>query len=225
MTMKKKKSHCSTPELIVQKSLEMFNLHGERQVTTNHIAHQLELSTGNLYYHYGSKEEIIIELIKQYIGKFNALMCTLLGSDTTFDNFIILMEKLIALRWEYRFIINSKFGAFLYNAKLKSAYFNREKDDLEVNKNRLFYVLREGGILKRGIDVTLLANQFSLLLDAWVNMQVGCEEIVSPQVVVRNGCNYMLMFIRPSVECEWADKISALLQRNERRTVELQIRV
>jgi len=40
MAIQRKKYHCDTPELIIQKSLEMFNTQGERQITTKQHANQ-----------------------------------------------------------------------------------------------------------------------------------------------------------------------------------------
>ena len=55
-----------TRERIVQNSLELFNQQGERSVSTNHIAAHMEISPGNLYYHFANKQEIIAELFSQY---------------------------------------------------------------------------------------------------------------------------------------------------------------
>ena len=45
-----------TSQRIVNTSLELFNQLGERSVSTNHIATHMEISPGNLYYHFANKQ-------------------------------------------------------------------------------------------------------------------------------------------------------------------------
>ncbi len=49
----------STKDRIVDAAIDLFNAEGVTPVTTNHIAAHLGISPGNLYYHYGNKEEIV----------------------------------------------------------------------------------------------------------------------------------------------------------------------
>lgn len=49
-------------EKILTASVELFNRSGTVAVTTNHIAKHLEISPGNLYFHFRNKEEIVREL-------------------------------------------------------------------------------------------------------------------------------------------------------------------
>ena len=51
-----------TKERILLVAAELFNRNGVGVVTTNHIAKTMEISPGNLYFHYDNKEEIIEEL-------------------------------------------------------------------------------------------------------------------------------------------------------------------
>lgn len=55
-----------TRDKIVYAALELFNEHGERSITTNHIAEYIEISPGNLYYHFRNKQEIVRDIFTLY---------------------------------------------------------------------------------------------------------------------------------------------------------------
>ncbi|HBS42846.1 MAG TPA: TetR family transcriptional regulator, partial [Oceanospirillales bacterium] len=63
-----------TRDRILQTSLDLFNDQGERAVTTNHIAAAMNISTGNLYYHFRNKREIISELFRAYENRVRGVL-------------------------------------------------------------------------------------------------------------------------------------------------------
>lgn len=54
-----------TKERILMTSVDLFNRSGVVAVTTNHIAKAMNISPGNLYFHYDNKEEILEELFRR----------------------------------------------------------------------------------------------------------------------------------------------------------------
>ena len=63
----------TTKEKILAKALTLFNEKGVETVTTRQIAMSMNISQGNLCYHFPRKEAIIIALYKQLVEKFDNL--------------------------------------------------------------------------------------------------------------------------------------------------------
>ena len=57
----------TTKNKIIETSIKLFNEKGCLNTSTRHIAQELNISVGNLYYHYKNKEEILIEIFLQYL--------------------------------------------------------------------------------------------------------------------------------------------------------------
>ncbi|WNC66847.1 TetR/AcrR family transcriptional regulator [Thalassotalea nanhaiensis] len=59
-----------TKDKILIASLDAFADEGVGQISTNHIADIMDISPGNLYYHFKSKSEIIAELLRCFTTDF-----------------------------------------------------------------------------------------------------------------------------------------------------------
>lgn len=93
-----------TRERIVQNSLELFNQQGERSVSTNHIAAHMEISPGNLYYHFANKQEIIAELFSQYEEQVESFLHPPKGRLATVEDKRFYLQAILAAMWNYRFL-------------------------------------------------------------------------------------------------------------------------
>lgn len=90
-----------TKDRIVQTSIELFNRNGVVPVTTNHIAKDLGISPGNLYFHFANKEEIIRQIFRQMMSETYEIWRTKKGQKLQHP--LDLIEKNFELFWRYRF--------------------------------------------------------------------------------------------------------------------------
>ncbi len=90
-----------TKDKILHVSIELFNRSGVVAVTTNHIAKELNISPGNLYFHFANKEEIIRHIFKQMMDETYDLWKTKTTAKSVHP--LVLVEKNFELFWKYRF--------------------------------------------------------------------------------------------------------------------------
>lgn len=102
-----------TKDKIILTSLELFNNSSVSDVTTNHIAKELNISPGNLYFHFRNKEEIIRQIFKNMCAETYALWRGKKGQKAMHP--LELIEKNYELFWKYRFFH-------------REMYFLRERD-------------------------------------------------------------------------------------------------
>lgn len=95
-----------TRERILQTSLELFNAEGEPNVTTVDIANELDISPGNLYYHFKGKEDIIGELFQRFHDGLTEILdapiAKLLKPDDAWFYLYIVFEEISNHRYFYR---------------------------------------------------------------------------------------------------------------------------
>ncbi len=63
----------NTRERILQASLALFNAQGLAAVSTHRIAAELEISPGNLHYHFKTKQLIVEQLFRRFEGQLELL--------------------------------------------------------------------------------------------------------------------------------------------------------
>jgi AcrR family transcriptional regulator len=93
-----------TPERILAAALRLFNEQGTAAISTNHIASELGMSPGNLYYHFRNKEEIIRALFEQQFALWDALYSLPSDQLPTLGDLQRLVRATFETGWAYRFI-------------------------------------------------------------------------------------------------------------------------
>jgi AcrR family transcriptional regulator len=104
-----------TKERILVTSTELFNRSGVVAITTNHIAKAMEISPGNLYFHYDNKEEILLELFKRMMKEtYKIWKPSRLKKVTPLE----IIHESFDLYWRYRFFHREMYALRRKDAQL-----------------------------------------------------------------------------------------------------------
>jgi AcrR family transcriptional regulator len=95
----------STRSRILETALDLFNAEGVAKTSTNHIAAELAISPGNLYYHFKNKEQIAEWLIRRFetrIETVTAAADSVAALDDLWLTVHLSLEAIHAYRFIYR---------------------------------------------------------------------------------------------------------------------------
>ena len=112
-----------TRERILNVSLDLFNALGESNVTTGHIADELNISPGNLYYHFRNKDEIIHHLFADFEKKIDVAPADMADAASAMEDLWLYLHLMFERIWEYRFLYRNLDDLLARDSKLKS-HFN-----------------------------------------------------------------------------------------------------
>ena len=116
-----KKAPRRTAERILAVTLELFNRFGEPNVSTTVISAELNISPGNLYYHFPSKDELVNTLFDQYEARMVVLLA---ASDDVRDveDAWFFLHTLFELIWAYRFLYRDLNHLLSRNRRLETHF-------------------------------------------------------------------------------------------------------
>ncbi|WP_280179451.1 TetR/AcrR family transcriptional regulator [Acinetobacter nosocomialis] len=158
-----------TKDRILQISLQLFNERGERSVTTNHIAAELGISPGNLYYHFRNKHEIIKELMYQYQVETLELLSLPEDRPLTTNDKINYFQVLSGQLWNYRFIHRDVYHLVESNEDFKKIY-TRYAGQVMQQGQRIYQAFVDAGLMKMtASEIEALIINLWIVLTNWTN--------------------------------------------------------
>jgi len=158
-----------TKERILQISLQLFNERGERSVTTNHIAAELGISPGNLYYHFRNKHEIIKELMYQYQAETLGMLSLPEDRPLTTNDKISYFQVLSGQLWSYRFIHRDVYHLVESNEDFKKIY-PRFAGQVMQQGQKIYQAFVDAGLMKMtASEIEALIINLWIVLTNWTN--------------------------------------------------------
>ena len=187
-----------TRDKISSTALLLFNQKGERNITTNHIAAELGISPGNLYYHFKNKQEIIGEIFETYSVE---LITSFSPVDLQEDILVQLkryLDNVFSLMWKYRFFYANLPQILQQDKNLHENYLNLQQKS-KVNLHRIFNTFIELEILNiEEKEIEPLVSTLQLIMFSWLSYQLSMSlNSAVTEKIVYQGVLQMITVIRP----------------------------
>lgn len=203
-----------TRDRILAAALELFNQQGERKVTTNHIAAHLDMSPGNLYYHFKNKQEIIYELFLTYEKTVDGNLDLPEGRELNLADKLNYLQKIFQGLWEYRFIHRDMEHLLLGEERLHGLYrdfFRRCQQKTEA----IYEGLRDANIIDiEQRDIEGLALNTWIVVTSWFSflqcnlLSHGEEDITLD--MLKGGIYQIFQLERPYLTEQYREQVLAM---------------
>lgn len=159
-----------TAERILQTSLALFNRYGEPSVSTAQISGELNISPGNLYYHFPAKDVLVNALFDQYVGQLNELLPAA-PEVSDVENAWFFLHALFERVWEFRFLYRDINHLLSNNRHLEQSMKNVLLDKTSAFKSLLQGLSHSGVLSLEPSDRDDLAVHMVVMLTWWLSYE------------------------------------------------------
>lgn len=177
------KKESITKKKIKKQALELFNENDTFSISTNHIAIAAKISSGNLYYHYKNKEEIIIDIYQDMIERFENLNSfeKIINSKTPLEELSNLYNLYLDIFWEYRFIMRDSSVLISTLPKLKEIFIQRQNLRISQIKGLIEYFISKDIFRQMDDDEILLCAKLNWFISTYWQSYISINEEITKE--------------------------------------------
>jgi len=190
-----------TKDKILSKALELFNDKGYNNITTRHIAAELNISAGNLHYHFRHSEDIIKILFSELTLKMDELLNHMKKKEhKTLEDLYQFTFSTCEIFYAYRFIFISFIDILNQIPEIESRYedinFSR-KEEFQL----IFSDLQKSHIFQKDVPrfiVDCLTEQIFIIADNWLThnrliLKLSPKEAIQHYTLLQMNLFYPLL--------------------------------
>ena len=203
-----------TVERILGESLRLFNERGEAHVTTGMIAAALDMSPGNLYYHFRNKDQIVERLFRRFAERVDLDPPAVADAGSAIEDLWLYLHLMLETIWEFRFLYRNLDDLLARNRRLRDP-FNRILDrKRDVVVGLCEGLARAGAMRASAEEIRVLAANVLVVATYWLNFQAlrGRRDAVSAQDLGQ-GAYQVLALVSPYLQGEAREHLGELGRR------------
>ncbi len=161
-----------TQQRIVDRAVDLFNEHGVKAISLNRIAEALNISAGNLHYHFRTKDDVILAIFDRI--KNDPLQVSPHDLQTpTLAHMRFMFERYSSLVWRYRFFFRELSALTEEIPLVRRRYFENRRERLTALE-QFFEKLIEIGAMRKPTPPSTVAALVALswmVSDHWIFYQ------------------------------------------------------
>ncbi len=186
-----------TRERILQTSLLLFNEEGEPNVTTLDIANEMDISPGNLYYHFRGKEALIPELFDRFEHGLTTILKAPIDNPLSIEDNWFFLYVVFEEIHEYRFLYRNLSDLLQRFQKLNKR-FGRLIDLKTRTAKAICTSLAENGILDISEEeISQLADSITMVMTFWMNFQQLHNDEIPSHLLMHQGVFQVMSLLAP----------------------------
>ena len=170
-----------TRDKIVDTAIQLFNEHGTKAISTNHIAAAAVISPGNLYYHFRNKEDIIRAIFEQMdaygVEQYQIILNKYPpGTIEALERTFIMIQE---YNWRYRFFKRELTALIMNDILLKERFHATNSQMRDMIRFTIDGGIANGSIKPMGVEnKEHFVDAIWLVALFWLNyLEVGGEEV------------------------------------------------
>ncbi len=207
----------NTRELVLATSLVLFNEFGEANVSTNQIAIEADISPGNLYYHFRSKDDIALELFKRYVLHVQPTLELDESASREVEDLWLRLHLIFEAMGRFRFLFRDLSDLYSRIKNLRRALnglLSRQRETLIT----LISDLRKNGVMDiDAYDSEVLADNILLVMTYWIPFaEVRDDPGLADGKVLTASVAHVLHLVLPYLREPEAGQVRELAQTYRR---------
>jgi AcrR family transcriptional regulator len=151
-----------TKDKIIYTAIKLFNKQGTNLVSTNHIAKEMGISPGNLYYHFRSKNDIIRSISDNFSNELGSALKIQLDTISDFSsNLTSLFNRFFKIQQSYQFLF------------LEGVHLTKQDSKLLDNYTNLRSLIKKGyqELLSNLVKIKIMKRQSLNIIDDLLDAQ------------------------------------------------------
>jgi AcrR family transcriptional regulator len=214
-----------TRERILEISLRLFNEFGEPNITTTIIAEELNISPGNLYYHFRNKDDIVDSIFLQFEDEINRMLSVPADRRPTIEDVWLYLHLIFELVWRYRFFYRDLSDLLSRNRKLELHFKQIYKHKVLVARQLCDGLRGDGALDASDQEIDALASNMVVVASYWLSYEyvLNPRRYTEQQVMadaLKRGCYQVLSLVGPYLRGESHALFRKLVDEYSRRPPE-----